>query len=99
MNYIDQLASRIRAEVPPSVLPDEDVTPLFRGYAVLLLALGSKVTAEDVHNAWAAWMAERHSDHPALVPFKQLDPDTIEGDSPFLRALRIVASQTGTRQT
>lgn len=91
MNYLDELGARIRAQVPRADLPDENTHGLFRIYAVLLLAKGTAVTPEDVHNAWVAWMAGLDADHEALVPFEDLDPAIASDDEPFADAIRIVA--------
>lgn len=91
LNYLDELASRIRNHVPSVDLPDENTRGLFRIYAVLALAKGTAVTSEDVHNAWAAWMSGFEVRHEALVPFEDLDPATASDDEPFAEAIRIVA--------
>lgn len=89
--YLDELGARIRAHVPKADLPDENTLGLFRIYAVLLLAKGTAVTAEDVHNAWAAWMAGLDADHEALVPYQELAADVASDDEPFAEAIRTVA--------
>lgn len=89
--YLDELAEAIRGAVPPEVLPDGDTLPLFRVYAVLLLAKGEEVSRSDVHNAWVAWMAEQDGDHDALIPFSDLDSSTQAEDSPYASAIRTVA--------
>lgn len=91
MNYLDGLAARIRAEIPDSAVPDRDTTPLFRSYAVLLLAKGQSVSFADVHNAWAAWMLATDGEHPALVPFDELSDEEAAADEPYVRAIRKVA--------
>jgi hypothetical protein len=91
MSYLDELAVRIRDEVPESHR-GETALDLFRLYAVLALAKGEAVQASDVHNAWAAWMQEREPDHEALRPFEELDKETREADYPFVLAIRAVAS-------
>lgn len=87
-NYLDVFAQGIRALVPPGDLPEENTTSLFRLYAVLALAKGSGVSAEDVHNAWVAWMADREPTHESLVPFDELSPGVADADIPFLKAIR-----------
>ena len=94
MSYLDELAVRIRDEVPESDRGETDLG-LFRLYAVLALAKGADVHARDVHNAWAAWTQEREPDHEALRPFEELDAKTQEADSPFVLAIRAVASSGG----
>jgi hypothetical protein len=91
LNYLDDIAERIRAEVPSAAMPDLDMTELFRLYAVLALALGPRVQLSDVHNAWVAWMLRLRPDHPALVPFTELTPAVQSQDGPYTEAIRRVA--------
>ncbi len=93
MNYLDELADAIRREVDPASLPTGDTSALFRLYAVLALAKTTAVTAEVVHNAWVAWMSERHPTHEAIKRFHELPPDVQREDQPFLAAIRKVASR------
>ena len=93
MNYIFDIAQRIRREVPQEVLPDEDTDLLFLMYAVLVLTVGEDVRAEDVHDAWSAWMTYRDPSHESIKPFAQLSPETKETDQPFVEAIRKIASQ------
>lgn len=64
---------------------------LFRMYAVLARAKGTAVTAEDIHDAWCAWMSARNPEHAALVPFTELDRERQSQDEPFVQAVRAVA--------
>lgn len=91
LNYLDALGIRIRAHVPRADLPKEDTKDLFRIYAVLLLAKGVAVTAEDVHNAWAAWMSGTDPDHDAILPFAELSSGVAVDDAPYVNAIRAVA--------
>lgn len=91
LNYLDALGIEIRAHVPRADLPEENTKDLFRIYAVLLLAKGAAVTAEDVHNAWAAWMSGTDPDHDAIVPFAELSSDVAADDAPYVDAIRAVA--------
>lgn len=91
MTYLDTLAADIRETIPSDALPAEDTTSLFLMYAVLLLAKGEKVTREDVHNAWVAWMVGKGAEHESLVPFAELPAETQVEDSPFVVAIRNVA--------
>jgi hypothetical protein len=80
--------------VPRDAVPDEpDLAPLFRIYAVLLLARGTQVTAADVHNAWAAWMLGHNAHHEQLKPFDQLDVDVAARDDRYVEAIRRVATR------
>ncbi|AGL21543.1 putative glutamine amidotransferase, class I [Actinoplanes sp. N902-109] len=67
------------------------MVPLFRIYAVLLLARGVEVTSADVHNAWAAWMAGRDSGHAQLKPYPELAPEVAGRDERYAEAIRQVA--------
>lgn len=91
-DYISELAEAICAAVPEDHRPRSgDDLRLFRLYAVLARAKGVAVTAEDVHDAWSAWMGDRQSAHPALVPYAQLNPEQQRQDVPFLQAIAAVA--------
>jgi hypothetical protein len=91
-NYLETLAELIRAQSPSSAQPDTRDAMLFRLYAVLLVAVGARVTARDVHNAWVAWMLEHNPAHPALVPFEQLPPEVAALDDAYVAAIRRVAT-------
>ena len=91
MTYLDELAAEIKRQVPPDLLPGENTGTLFRIYAVLALAKGTAVTAEDVHNAWAVWMHEQDPGHRSIKPFEELDEDAQASDEPFVKAIRAVA--------
>ncbi len=88
MNYLEQLAQRIRDEVPAEALPDEDTDLLFLIYAVLARAKGEAVTAADVHDAWVAWITSRGEHHESMREFDQLKGDVKAEDSPFVAAIR-----------
>ena len=92
MNYIDDIAERIKREVPPNLLPEEDTDLLFRMYAVLALVLGKKVEAANVHDAWSAWMSQSDPGHDSIQPFDELPEDVQAQDQPFAEAIRKVAS-------
>ncbi len=92
MTYIDELAEAIRGEINPKALPSGNTAPLFRLYAVLILAKGTNVTAEDVHNAWAAWMSDENPAHESIKPYQQLPSRVQSEDQPFVDAIRKVAS-------
>ena len=96
MNYLETLGGAIRAEVAPSALPDSnDLDALFVLYAVLLLAKGQRVTAEDTHNAWCAWMMRHDHAHESIRPYDELDSATRDADLPYLEAIRAVARSVG----
>jgi hypothetical protein len=99
LSYIDNIAAEVRANVAPEFLPDGDTTALFRLYAVLLLAKGTDVTAEDVHNAWAAWMDANDPEHPSVRPYHELDAETRAGDQPYVDAIRAASRALGNRRS
>jgi hypothetical protein len=82
MSYLNAIAAEIRSEVPSDSLPPEDADVLFLMYAVLLLAKGTDVSRDDVHNAWTAWMTSRgETSHPSMVPFAEL-PAATQAEDP-----------------
>lgn len=92
MNYLDDIAIRIRREVEQENIPP-DSDELFTIYALLALAKGNEVTEEDVHNAWSVWMSRKDPDHESLIPYAQLDSDIKNMDKPYVVAIRRVAKQ------
>ena len=86
LNYIDDMAERIRREVPSDLLPEGDTDLLFRMYAVL--ALGEKVEAANVHDAWSAWMSQSDPSHESIQPFGELPMDVRSQDGPFAEAMK-----------
>ena len=93
MNYLDDLANAIHSLISPELLPTGDTRDLFRMYAVLALAKGDRVVAEDVHDAWTAWMSARDPSHSSLRPLAELPPDVQASDRPYLEAVRTVARE------
>jgi hypothetical protein len=93
MSYLDDVAAAIRRHLPPDGDAPGDPDRLFRSYAVLALAKGEAVTAQDVHNAWAAWMQDIDAGHAALRPFEELDAETRAADDPFVDAIHAAARE------
>jgi hypothetical protein len=91
MTYVESVAAEIRACVPDRFLPEGDLDTLFLLYALLCLAKGRSVVAEDVHDAWVVWMVMCGESHPSLIPFNALDSSTRAEDDPFVTAIREVA--------
>ncbi len=91
MNYLDLLAAEIQRIADPDAVPPDDDLPLYRLYAVLLLAKGQEVTEEDVHNAWVAWASDHDPESEHLKPFKELSLGVQRRDQPFADAIRTVA--------
>ncbi|MFB8778996.1 hypothetical protein VSS38_04645 [Streptomyces albogriseolus] len=91
MTYLDPLADLIRSCLPSAAQPPGGADDLFRLYAVLLRAKGTRVTDEDVHDAWSAWMQTVDDGHASLVPFEELSPETRAADAPYAEAIREAA--------
>jgi len=86
VNYLDSIAEAIRNEVPSELVP-ADADALFLMYAVLARAKGESTTAEDVHDAWTAWMSGRGEKHESMRPFADLDSAVKQQDEPFVKAI------------
>ena len=95
MNYLEIIANRIRRHAPTNGMTNRDDAHLFLIYAAVLLAKGESVTAEDVHNAWVAWMTPLDPSHDSLMPFADLAPQAKDEDGPFVEALRATAQELG----
>lgn len=95
MTYLSDVADEIMRELPPDLVPSEGAGDLMLGYAVLCLAVGQAVTAENVHDAWTAWMTARGQEHDSMVPFEELSPEVQIEDEPFVSAIRRVANKLG----
>jgi hypothetical protein len=90
MSYLDEVASAISRERQESA---SDATPpaLLRLYAVLLLSEGDLMNADDVHNAWAAWMQETQPENVLIRPFGELDASTRAAADSFVEAIRLAS--------
>ncbi|MDP9410044.1 MAG: hypothetical protein M3P70_05980 [Actinomycetota bacterium] len=93
MNYLDKIAAEIQRTAHPSSTPPDEDLPLYRLYAILLLAKGQDVTLEDVHNAWVAWASDHHPESRHLIPFKELSLPIQRKDQKYVEAIREVAEQ------
>lgn len=93
MNYIDTIADAILRETGGPGLFDIALCDriLYRMYAVLALAKGTRVEDKDVHDAWAAWESGIIPDHRSLIPFRDLDSAVRLLDRRFTNAIRTVA--------
>lgn len=97
MSYLDEIASAVRAALPADVEVPDDTQELFVLYAVLVRTCGERTTARDVHDAWSAWMGAKDPSHTSLVPFEELAPEVQSEDTPFVQAIREVATRTERR--
>ena len=91
MTYVDAIAKKIEANLDEADRPDSNALELYRLYALLALVKGRSVTLSDVHDAWSVWMTPSQPDHPALVPFDELDEEQRLQDSPYAAAIRRVS--------
>lgn len=93
MNYnLEKIAAEILEHLRPQDIPPHS-DELFLNYAALAISKGRHVDLEDIHDAWVAWMTPKNPEHPALVPFKELETVTQNKDAPYLHAVRLVAAQ------
>lgn len=72
----------------------EDIS-LYRLYALLVLVKEdsvTRVTDEDVHNAWAVWACENDPEHRSLIPFDELPARVQALDAPYTAAIHAAAS-------
>lgn len=91
--YLDRIAAEIRRFAHPGADFSGEELALYRVYAVLLLAKGAAVTAEDVHNAWVAWALEHSPESRHLIPFKELSLGVQEKDERYVDAIRQAAER------
>lgn len=95
MNYLDKIAAEIQRTADPHAMPPDEDLPLYRLYAVLLLAKGSAVTLEDVHNAWVAWASDHDPENRRILPFKELSLSVQHKDQAYVDAIHVVTAQLG----
>lgn len=88
LNYVEEVALRIRNALGAEFRPNANATELYLLYALLALAKGEETTLRDVHDAWSVWMIRQDPDHPAIRPFEELDQKTKEEDKPYLQAIQ-----------
>lgn len=90
-NYLERDAELIRDCLPKGTDVPSSSEELFRVYAVLMRAKGEQTTAEDVHDAWTAWISRTDPHHASAIPFNELDVETKAADQPFLIAIQRAA--------
>jgi hypothetical protein len=86
-SYLDKIAAELRQTADADAASSNEDLSLYRIYAVLLLAKGKDVVAEDVHNAWAAWACEYEPASKNLVPFNELSPRVQYKDQLYVDAI------------
>jgi hypothetical protein len=91
VNYLELIGAEIQREADPESTPPDEDMPLYRLYALLLLAKGNEVTDEDVHNAWVVWATEHQPESDKIMPFKELSLRSQRKDDPYTEAIRRVA--------
>ncbi|QDE33514.1 hypothetical protein FIV50_01060 [Microbacterium foliorum] len=94
MNYLAADAARIRSALPEDSSVQDGAERLFLTCAVLMRAKGINVQAEDVHDAWSAWMLGINPRHESIEPYSELDETTRPKDEPFLIAIRRAAAES-----
>ena len=94
MNYLDKIGAEIQRTADPDAVPPDEYLPLYRLYAVLLLAKGQDVTKADVHKAWAAWASDHEPESRNLLPFKELSLHVQQKDQVYVDAIHQVAERT-----
>ena len=93
MNYIDDIALRVKAEYEKSAgKKTSSPMELLRIYAGIVANNGVEATWVTVHNGWAVWRATTNPENKNLVPAKDLEPDEIVKDDPWVSAIRAVAA-------
>jgi hypothetical protein len=95
VNYLDKIAAEVQRAADPKASPPDEDLPLYRLYAVLLLAKGKEVTLEDVHNAWAAWASDHDPESRHILPFKELSLHVQRKDQIYVDAIHEVAARLG----
>lgn len=93
-SYIDRVAWMVY-RASGGVDPTAVETPLYRMYALLVLAKGVETTRRDVHDAWSAWQAGINQAHRNLVPFDELHPAVQALDQSYVDAIHRVALALG----
>jgi len=86
--YIDEIAKRIEASLDSKDRPKSNGHELYRLYALLALVKGRDVSLSDVHNAWSVWISASQPEHPALIPFEDLNEEQRMQDAPYAAAIR-----------
>ncbi|RJL31753.1 DUF7701 domain-containing protein [Bailinhaonella thermotolerans] len=99
MTYLEKIAHRIRENLPAEARPPAEADALFLIYAVLVRAKGVATTAEDVHDAWAAWMLTVDPGHRSVLPYDELKPAVQNDDLPYLAAIRRTSAEEGARRS
>ena len=96
--YLDVIAADIQRSAEPNAAQQSEDLPLYRLYAILVLAKGQDVTAEDVHNAWVAWASEHEPENRNLLPFKELSVSVQRKDQRYVDAIHQVAGRIQPRE-
>ena len=90
-NYIDFIAEQIIGYLGNFADRDDLDYPLYRIYALLVLAKGTETTPEDVHDAWSVWCLGIDMDHRSLVPFSERTTSVQDLDNEYVDAIHAVA--------
>jgi hypothetical protein len=93
MDYITERSHRIFQIAHHGGMPTPGDAALYRMYAVLSFAKGADTTAQDVHDAWSAWIAESYPEHRSLKPFSELSEETKRMDDLYVDAIHAAAKE------
>jgi len=85
VTYVEEARRTLEAELPGQ---QDSLMDL---YLLLVFTKGTETTAEDVHDAWAIWRSRTRPDHPAIIPFTDLHPDTARLDDEYVDAIHRAA--------
>lgn len=91
MDYISEKANEIFVYAHGGGMPSPGDIVLYRIYAVLCFAKGKATTAQDVHDAWSAWISTLFPDHRSLKHYDQLTPDVQCMDDLYVDAIHKAA--------
>lgn len=91
LDYITARAHRIYELAEGGGEPNAKDIALYRLYAVLSFAKGTKTTAKDVHDAWSAWAVVDRPGHRSAIPFDELSLDVQRMDDVYVKAIHEAA--------
>jgi hypothetical protein len=96
MNYVEvirrELANEVLSRCPGWYIGTEEPR-LLDSYALLVLAVGTAVTREMVHDAWSLWSNTIGPEHRYLIPFAELPTAVQEQDEIGRAAIAAVAAR------
>lgn len=98
LTYLEKIARTIwwRTGQPEMSYPENEQV-LWLGYATLALTVGTKVSNENVHDAWTMWSLDdsirnKKPIHRSSIPYAALSHEVQELDAEYRDAIRAVAA-------